>query len=110
MLHTLRISSRRVLPRPAVQRAATTPILPQRTFHQASRAMFPRKDAQDRESIDTESTEYSKSGSDDAAARNEEAAFDPSKTSPESQKQKAGEGHEVRSEVVKPFFCAPYRL
>jgi hypothetical protein len=46
---------------------------------------FPKKGSEDRNSIDTESGEYSKSGTDDAAAR-DASAFDPSKTSPESQR------------------------
>lgn len=46
--------------------------------------------------MNTEATEYSKSGTDDAAARQEDAAFDPDKTDPEEQKDTAGEGIEVR--------------
>lgn len=42
-----------------------------------------RKDAQDKDSLKPEPNEYSKSGSDDAAAAVEDAAFDPSKTKPE---------------------------
>ncbi|KAF1953100.1 hypothetical protein CC80DRAFT_166315 [Byssothecium circinans] len=49
---------------------------------------FPRKNTQDKDSIDTSSNEYSKSGSDDAAASSN-AAFDSSKTSPESAEKTA---------------------
>ena len=63
---------------------------------------YPRKNAQDRESIDTEATEYTKSGTDDGAARQEDAAFDPKQTRPEQEKNTAGEGG-VRSVV---FFSA----
>lgn len=66
-----------------------------RHFTARSSALYPRKDSQDKDSMNTEATEYSKSGTDDEAARQEDAAFDPSKTSPESQKKKAGEGNEV---------------
>ena len=43
----------------------------------------------DRKKMNTESNEYSKSGSDDAASK-DEAAFDPNKTGPESEKESAG--------------------
>ena len=42
-----------------------------------------RKDTQDKDSLKPEPNEYSKSGSDDAAAAVEGAAFDPSETRPE---------------------------
>lgn len=68
---------------------------------------YPRKDSQDRNSINTEATEYSKSGTDDGAAR-QEAAFDPSKTSPESEKDTAGEGNEVsKKESDNPLDVSP---
>ncbi|KAL8874376.1 MAG: hypothetical protein Q9174_000275 [Haloplaca sp. 1 TL-2023] len=41
--------------------------------------------------MNTEATEYSKSGTDDASARHEDTAFDPSTTDPGHQKDKAGE-------------------
>lgn len=55
------------------------------------RAYYPRKDTQDKDSLNPTSTEYSKSGSDDAAAATQDAAFNPNKTSPE-EAQKAAEG------------------
>ncbi|KAF5870483.1 uncharacterized protein Bfra_009871 [Botrytis fragariae] len=63
-----------------------------RTFISTPISLLPRKDSQHKDSIDTTPTEYSKSGSDDAAAREESAAFDPSITSPESEKSEAGKG------------------
>jgi len=60
-----------------------------RHLHRATPLSYPRKDDQDKDSINTESTEYSKSGSDAAAAGVEEAAFDPKKTSPEDEKKTA---------------------
>ncbi|QSZ35978.1 hypothetical protein DSL72_007100 [Monilinia vaccinii-corymbosi] len=63
-----------------------------RPFSHASPLCFPRKDAQDRNSIDTEATEYSKSGGDDAAAREARAAFDPGITRPEGEGEVAGRG------------------
>lgn len=41
--------------------------------------------------MNPKATEYSKSSTDDEAARQEEAAFDPNLTDPDSQKKKAGE-------------------
>lgn len=64
----------------------------QRNLSQTASRRVPRKGYEDKDSINTEATEYSKSGTDDQAAKQEEAAFDPSKTSPEAQKDKAGEG------------------
>ena len=56
-----------------------------------------RKDAQDKDSLKPEPNEYSKSGSDDEAARVENTAFDPNKTTPEEQHDSAGrESQEVR--------------
>jgi hypothetical protein len=56
-----------------------------------SNGLYARKTAQDRESIDTEATEYSKSGSDDAAAHND-TAFKPGKTKPEEELGQAENG------------------
>ncbi|GAB7355360.1 hypothetical protein MBLNU459_g5885t1 [Dothideomycetes sp. NU459] len=49
-----------------------------------------RKDAQDKDSLKPESNEYSKSGSDDDAARVSDTAFDPAQTRPEEQESSAG--------------------
>jgi len=72
----------------------TGPHIRSRQLHRSTLLSFPRKGNEDKDSINTEATEYSKSGTDDAAAKNEEAAFDPSRTSPESEHSKAGEGNE----------------
>lgn len=53
--------------------------------------MYPRKDSQDKDSINTEATEYSKSATDDESARQEDAAFNPDITDPQESKEKAGE-------------------
>lgn len=63
-----------------------------RPFSQNLRAAYPRKDSQHKDSINTEATEYSKSGTDDASAKQEEAAFDPNNTDPKAEKDVAGEG------------------
>lgn len=56
---------------------------------------YPRKDSQDKDSINTEATEYSKSATDDESARQGDAAFDPNITDPQEQLGKAGEGQGV---------------
>lgn len=56
----------------------------------------------DREKINTDADEYSQSGTDDATARNEQAAFDPNITDPQEAKKKAGEGNEVNPLEASP--------
>jgi hypothetical protein len=78
------------IPRQLLQRApfrSTTSLYP-RFLSTTPVTRFPRKDSQDKDSITVESNEYSKSGSDDAAATSD-AAFDPSKTSPEAAERTA---------------------
>jgi hypothetical protein len=73
----------RVLPAASTRFLSTTPAV-----------SFPRKNAQNREDINTDATEYSKSGTDaDAAA--DDQAFDPSKTRPEDEKAAGGQSLEV---------------
>jgi hypothetical protein len=63
----------------------------------------PQNDAQkDRHKINTDANEYSKSGTDDTAAGNEEAAFDPNITDPQEAKRKAGEGNKVNPLDASP--------
>ena len=63
-----------------------------RQFSQTLSFALPRKDSQDKDSINTEATEYSKSATDDEGAKQEEAAFNPDITDPQQEKDKAGEG------------------
>lgn len=62
-----------------------------RMFSESMRVKLPRKDSQDKDSINTEATEYSKSGTDDASARHSDTAFDPDVTGPGEQKDKVGD-------------------
>lgn len=87
-----RISAVQQLPRVSCRPAFLSE---KRHFSRTTSLAYPRKDSQDRESINTEATEYSKSGTDDEAARREDAAFNPDLTDPESQKAKAGESNKV---------------
>jgi len=75
---------------------------------------FASKDAQDKDSLKPRSTEYSKSGSDDAAAHSD-AAFNPDKTSPESAEKTAqaegkgegGEGDALNASPGNPDVSKP---
>ncbi|TKA79585.1 hypothetical protein B0A55_03376 [Friedmanniomyces simplex] len=77
--------------------ASSKQVFTTRPFH-LSTQQFARKDAQDKDSLKPEPNEYSKSGSDDAAAAVEDAAFDPKKTSPEAEHASAQK--EAKSEGV----------
>ncbi|KAK0875839.1 hypothetical protein LTR87_010359 [Friedmanniomyces endolithicus] len=65
-------------------------IVATRPFHISPRQLA-RKDAQDKDSLKPEPNEYSKSGSDDAAAAVDDAAFNPDVTSPEEEQASAKE-------------------
>lgn len=71
-------------------------------FSQSTRVNQPRKNSQDKDSIDTEANEYTKSGTDDGAARQEDAAFDPNLTKPDEEHSKAGEGTDQNPLDVSP--------
>ncbi|KAL6714351.1 hypothetical protein ACLMJK_007774 [Lecanora helva] len=86
------ITRRQFSPPPQAQRACVLPA--QRQFSQSANVAYPRKDSQDKDSINTEATEYSKSATDDEGARQQDAAFDPNITDPQHQKEVAGKGTE----------------
>ena len=69
-----------------------------RPFAHTTRFKYPRKDSQDKDSINTEATEYSKSATDDEGARQHDAAFNPNVTDPQEQKDMAGKNKEVYSQ------------
>ena len=77
-----------------------------RPLSQSTHFSYPRKDAQDKDSINTEATEYSKSGTDDEGARQEDAAFDPNVTDPQDQKDVAGKDGNGEDSVCcrSPYF------
>lgn len=72
------------------------------TYTTSPRLSFPRKGAEDRNDINTDATEYSKSGTDDMAAAQQDAAFNPHRTDPQDQKNVAGEGAESNPLDVSP--------
>jgi len=75
-----------------ISRPSPSSIRTLRPFSQTPLSRYPRKGSEDKDSINTEATEYSKSGTDDASARQEEAAFGPETTDPSKEKKIAGEG------------------
>ncbi|KAK6003233.1 hypothetical protein QM012_001078 [Aureobasidium pullulans] len=66
-----------------------------------------RKDAQSKDSLKPEPNEYSKSGSDDEAARVEKTAFDPNKTSPEEQHDSAESESAQLGQASNPLNVSP---
>merc|ERR1711939_461333 len=60
----LRLTVRQTL-RPQMLRASRPVAIRIQPFSQSTTRAYPRKDSQDKDSIDTEATEYSKSGTDD---------------------------------------------
>lgn len=87
----------RILSRPA-SRLIQTPIIARniRPISYTSTRLA-RKDAQGKDELKPEPNEYSKSGSDDEAARTSKTAFDPNTTSPEQQHDDAGAESDVSS-------------
>ncbi|KAK8195859.1 hypothetical protein M8818_007010 [Zalaria obscura] len=85
-MYTLRTLSR---PLRTSTRISTLPI--RNLSYRPTPTLLARKDAQGKDDLKPESNEYSKSGSDDAAAATEDTAFNPNKTSPEEEHDAAGE-------------------
>jgi hypothetical protein len=98
--------------------ATQTPLLPRRTpnfraghnvrplstspSHSVEHNPDPKREAiESRHNINTAADEYAQSGSDDSAAKNEEAAFGR-ESDPEKAKQKAGEGNKVNPLDASP--------
>ncbi|MCJ1395649.1 hypothetical protein MMC18_008854 [Xylographa bjoerkii] len=94
-LRALALPRRNPLPRPS---------LSLRPFSTTPRALYPRADSQDKDSMNTEAQEYAKSGTDVDAANQDSAAFDPSKTDPMEQKEEAGKG---KGDASNPLEVSP---
>lgn len=88
--------------RPQTFRAVPTISQTRPLSHTAFRS-YP-KDDQDRNSINTESSEHTKSSTDSDAAAQDEAAYSPNKTSPESELESAGDGKKVGPPISGPYF------
>ncbi|KAF2870079.1 hypothetical protein BDV95DRAFT_72516 [Massariosphaeria phaeospora] len=96
------LSRRVVLQRTRISRprAPLSPLSPR--FISVSSARCARKDSQDKDSLNPTAAEYGQSGSDDAAAANEDAAFNPNKTSPEEEVKTAEKGVDSNPLEVSP--------
>ncbi|KAL7951854.1 hypothetical protein V8C42DRAFT_305428 [Trichoderma barbatum] len=66
-----------------------------RLYHTSTTLRIPYKDSQNRESLKPGSNDGTKSGRDDDVAAQKDAAFNPSKTSPEEEREAAGQGNET---------------
>ncbi|KAH6653386.1 hypothetical protein BKA67DRAFT_569367 [Truncatella angustata] len=81
--------------RTALRTPATAHILPMRctqSFQTSQTTCMAYKDDQNRESLKPKAHDNTISGTDDEAAANEDAAFNPEKTSPETAKDTMGKG------------------
>jgi len=74
-----------------------------RHLHQGPISLSSKKGTHDKDEINPESNEYSKSGSDHEAAQMDDPSFNPKRTSPEKQKSKAGDV----SEGANPLEVSP---
>ncbi|KUI52938.1 hypothetical protein VP1G_00469 [Cytospora mali] len=77
--------------RALAHRQFLSPASLQSSFHSTTASLFAYKDDQSRETLKPQSTQGSMSGTDQEAAESD-AAFDPSTTSPESEKNQAEDG------------------
>lgn len=66
-----------------------------RPYHASPALCHPYKDSQDRETLRPRSAQNTKSGRDDDVAANEDAAFNPHKTSPETEYDTAAAGRDA---------------
>lgn len=88
-----------LLRRPLSYRPTSSLLAKSQTEHNPNE----QRDAQhDRHKIDTGANEYAKSGTDDTAAQNESAAFNPNITDPQEAKKEAGKGNEVNPLDASP--------
>ncbi|KAJ4299010.1 hypothetical protein N0V90_004254 [Kalmusia sp. IMI 367209] len=102
--------TRRVLQRASIPR---TPLFHPRWITTTTPCLA-NKDSQDKDSLKPRSNEYSKSGSDDAAAASD-AAFNPNKTSPEAAektteregKGESAEGDPLNASPANPEVSKP---
>jgi len=97
----LRLASRRpIRPQTFISNSTSSPI---RCFSQTPLRTSPKKYDEDRNSINTESNEYTKSSTDNDAAAQDQAAYDPKKTSPESELKSAERRNEVSDGSGSPL-------
>lgn len=83
---------------------ASRPSIVTPRFLSTTPTRFTKNYAQDKDSLDPQSTEYAKSGSDDSAAHSQ-AAFDPNQTKPETEErtaEKEGGGNSLNASPSNP--------
>lgn len=92
-----------IKPQSSIRPLSTSPPRPAEKDQDPERHPNPHRDAQeDRTQINPDSNEYSKSGTNDTAAGNDEAAFNPNITDPQAAKKKAGKGNRVNPLDASP--------
>ncbi|KAI1095578.1 hypothetical protein F5B19DRAFT_308819 [Rostrohypoxylon terebratum] len=77
--------------RPTHLTSTTARLATTRQVHQSSALRAPYKDDMDRESLKPKSHEYTQSGTDEEVASKQDAAFNPHKTDPETEKKAGAE-------------------
>ncbi|PTB68925.1 hypothetical protein BBK36DRAFT_1157163 [Trichoderma citrinoviride] len=75
--------------------AAAVAIPRQHQYHTTAALRLPYKNSQDRQTLKPGTNEGTRSGRDEDVAAQKDAAFNPSKTDPESEKEAAGRGNET---------------
>ncbi|RYP67693.1 hypothetical protein DL771_007100 [Monosporascus sp. 5C6A] len=90
-------------PRGFAPASSPSPSLPasRALLHRSAAARAPYKDDMDRESLKPKAHENTQSGTDDQAAQNEDAAFNPDKTSPESERAAADAGNKPNTNPLE---------
>lgn len=96
--------------RPSLPRDRAAAIAP---FHRTAAARLPYKDDMDRESLKPKAHENTQSGTDDQVAQDSDAAFNPNKTDPDSERAAAarentsqpGEGSPLDESAGNPDFA-----
>ncbi|KAI1211262.1 uncharacterized protein F4807DRAFT_30226 [Annulohypoxylon truncatum] len=71
--------------------STTVRLAASRQVHQSSALRAPYKDDMDRESLKPKSHEYTQGGTDEDVATKQDAAFNPNKTDPDTEKKAAAE-------------------
>ncbi|KAJ6442110.1 hypothetical protein O9K51_05663 [Purpureocillium lavendulum] len=100
------LTLRGVLRHAAGQQLAPAVACSSRAHHTTPRRLLPYKDAQDRETLRPRTAEHTSTGrDDDVAGAHPDAAFNPNKTRPETERRRAGdtlEGSGANQELSKP--------
>ncbi|KAI1472883.1 uncharacterized protein F4812DRAFT_30991 [Daldinia caldariorum] len=85
----LALRARSVGGAPLASATSTRLVVASRHMHQSSAPRSPYKDDMDRESLKPKTHEYTTSGTDEDVAAKQDAAFNPNKTDPDTEKNTA---------------------